>query len=95
MIKGFKHKGLQGFFETGSTRGIQAAHENKLALILDRLDAAESPKDMDLPGFRLHQWKGRKKSEPDKWSVDVSGNWRVTYEFVDGDAYVVDYSDPH
>ena len=91
MIKSFRHKGLERFYETGSLKGIQAKHSDKLARILDRLDASTVIQDMDLPGYRLRSWKGHS----DTWSVDVSGNWRVVFEFVDGHAYIVDYLDPH
>lgn len=95
MIKSFVHKGLEKFYYDGSTAKIQANHENKLALILDKLNAATGPRDMDLPGFRLHSHNGHKKAELPTWSVDVSGNWRVTFVFEGGDVYIVDYCDPH
>jgi len=47
---------------------------------------------MDIPGFRLHPLKG---TEQGRWSVAVSGNWRITFEFHDGNAYVLDYEDYH
>jgi len=47
---------------------------------------------MDLPGLRLHQLKGRMR---DRWSVSVSGNWRVTFAFDGKDAVLVDYEDYH
>jgi proteic killer suppression protein len=47
MIKSFKHKGLQVFFETGSKKGIIPEHADKLARILDRLDASIRPNDMN------------------------------------------------
>ena len=92
MIRNFKHKGLGKFFETGSTVGIQAAHSNRLRLILGRLHAATTPKDMDLPGLRLHELIGNRSGT---WSVTVSGNWRVTFIFVGEDAEVVNYEDYH
>lgn len=92
MIKSFTHKGLKDFFETGSKKGIQSDHATKLARILDRLDASISPKDMDLPGYRLHPLKGDKQ---DLWSVTVNGNWRITFYFEGQDAYLVDYIDYH
>lgn len=92
MIRSFAHKGLKDFFETGSKKGIQSEHAPKLARILDRLDASTSPKDMDLPGYRLHELKGDKQ---ECWSVTVNGNWRITFFFVDKDAYLVDYKDYH
>lgn len=92
MIRRFKHKGLAEFFKSGSTAGVQASHVKKLRLILGRLNAASAVEDMDLPGLRLHQLSG-KRSET--WSVTVSGNWRVTFRFADGDAEVVNYEDYH
>ncbi|MEI2610462.1 MAG: type II toxin-antitoxin system RelE/ParE family toxin [Candidatus Promineifilaceae bacterium] len=59
MIKSFKHKGLEKFFLTGSKAGIQAAHANKLRLILGRLNASTSPRDMNLPGLYLHELNWR------------------------------------
>ena len=92
MIKGFAHKGLEVFFETGNTKGIQAKHTDKLALMLDRLDAAEVVQDMDAPGYGLHPLKGKLAGH---WSAKVSGNWRLTFRFEDGHAYVVNYQDYH
>jgi len=92
MIKSFTHKGLEDFFYIGTRKGIITEHSSRLARILDRLDASTAVNDMDLPGFRLHRLKGKEK---DIWSVWVSGNWRVTFYFKSGDAYVVDYRDYH
>ncbi len=92
MIKSFRHKGLKNFYYTGSKKGIIPDHANKLGMILDRLNAASDIKDMRYPGSNLHQLTGDKKGQ---YSVKVSGNWRVIFEFVDGDAYVVDYNDYH
>lgn len=92
MIKSFRHKGLKRFFESGTTRGIQAAHADKLELQLDALDTAVNIEDMSLPGWRLHALKGQHAG---RWSVTVNGNWRMTFEFKDGDAYVLDYEDYH
>jgi proteic killer suppression protein len=92
MIRSFKHKGLAKFFNSGSTAGIQAAHAKRLRLILGRLNAASGAKDMDLPGLRLHELKGDRSG---MWSVTVSGNWRVTFRFDNGDAEVVNYEDYH
>jgi len=92
MIKSFKHKGLQKFYETGSTAGIQPAHKQKLRMRLTALDTATGISDMDLPGFRLHPLKGDRKGQ---WAIDVSGNWRITFEFREGEVYVVNYEDYH
>ena len=92
MIKSFTHKGLKDFFYTGSKKGIKPEHANRLARILDRLDASINAQDMNLPGYDLHPLKGDKK---EMWSVSVSGNWRITFYFEDQDAYLVDYLDYH
>ena len=92
MIRSFKHKGLARFFLSGSTAGIQAAHAKRLRLILGRLHAASDARDMDLPGLRLHPLTGNRIG---LWSVTVSGNWRVTFRFKDGDAEIVNYEDYH
>ncbi len=92
MIKSFKHKGLEKFFYTGSKRGILPEHSSRLARILDRLNASSDIKDMNFPGSNVHQLKGDRDGQ---YSVRVSGNWRVFFDFIDGDAYVVDYGDYH
>ncbi len=92
MIKTFKHKGLKKFFETGSKAGIQAKHERKLRMQLAAIDTATIIDDVDLPGFKLHPLKGDRDGI---WFITVNGNWRVTFEFVDGSAYILNYEDYH
>lgn len=92
MIKSFKHKGLRLFFETGSTKGIQAKHSVKLRLQLGALDTAIEIDDLDIPGYQLHPLKGSRKGT---WAISVSGNWRLTFEFADGNVYVLNYEDYH
>ncbi len=93
MIVSFNHKGLEKFFTTGSTAGIQFKHKNKLTLQLRALDIAESPLDMNAPNWRLHALTGDLDGH---WAIDVSGNWRLTFRFNDdGNAEVVDYQDYH
>ncbi len=92
MIKSFKHKGLAEFFASGKTRGIQAAHASKLRMQLAALDTAAVIEDMDIPGYRLHPLKGSRKGI---WSISVNGNWRIAFEFQDGNAYIVNYEDYH
>ncbi|MCC6757158.1 MAG: type II toxin-antitoxin system RelE/ParE family toxin [Arenimonas sp.] len=92
MIKSFRHKGIERYFLTGSTAGIQSSHGKRLRLILAALDSAQCVEDMDITGLRLHALKGDMQG---RWSVSVNGNWRVTFEFRDGNAYVLDYEDYH
>ena len=92
MIRGFRHKGLKRLHETGTPQGIQPAHERKLTRILATLDAAATPNELDLPGYGLHQLKGRMKGH---WSITVNGTWRVTFTFAGTDVDQVDYLDYH
>ena len=92
MIKSFKHKGLRLFFETGNKKGIQDNHASKLRMQLAALDTAQVIEDMDISGYRLHQLKGNRKKT---WSITVNGNWRITFEFENSNAYIVNYEDYH
>ena len=65
---------------------------DRIALALADLDDAETPSDLDLPGYRLHPLKGDLKGY---WSISISGNWRLIFRFEDGDAYDVDLVDYH
>lgn len=86
MIKTFKHKGLRLYYETGSIRGIQAKHANRLRMQLVALDTALEVSDLDIPGYKLHPMKGDRKGI---WAISVSGNWRLTFEFRDGLVYLL------
>ncbi len=92
MIKSFKHKGLQAFYENGSSSGIQAHHRQKLRMQLVALDTATVIDDLDLPSYHLHPLKGDMKG---LWSIEVNKNWRLTFEFKAGDVYIVNYEDYH
>ena len=92
MIKSWQHKGLRKFYETGCAKGIQFKHKLRITIILQLLDAAIKPEDLNLPGIKLHQLKGNYKKF---YSVSVSGNWRVIYKFDGKDVILVDYLDYH
>ena len=72
--------------------GIQATQAKRLRLMLSALDTAIAIDDMNIPGFDLHPLKGSRKSI---WSISISGNWRLTFKFEDGNAYIVNYEDYH
>ena len=92
MIKSFKHKGLEKFFLTGSTKGIQAIHEKKIRRILTTLNAMSDLSPLEI--YRLHQLKGDLSG---LLSVTVQANLRITFEFNKDskDVYIVDYQDYH
>ncbi len=92
MIKSFKNKALSKLYTDGNRSKINPDHVSKILRVLDRLDASANPQDMNLPGYHLHQLKGRLKGA---WAVSISGNWRITFEFEGNDVINVDYLDYH
>jgi proteic killer suppression protein len=92
MIKSFRHAGLEKFFFTGSKAGIQPNHARKLNIQLTALNKARSPADMAVPGWNLHPLSRDLKEH---WSIQVNGNWRLTFRFEGEDAILVDYQDYH
>jgi proteic killer suppression protein len=92
MIVGFRHKGIERFYRTGSTSGINAQHAGKLRRLLTALDISAEPDDMRLPGARLHELKGDREGQ---WAVWVSANWRLVFTFAGSDVTEVDYVDYH
>ncbi len=90
MIRTFKHKGLERFFKDGSKRGISASHAARIQRILDRLDTVPVADDMNIPGFGFHGLTGNRQGD---YSVSVSGNWRITFRFANGDAHDVNLED--
>ena len=92
MIASFRHRGLKALYEGRTTRWVAPNHVQRLRDILAALDNSHGPEAMNLPGFRLHELKGRLKGH---YAVSVSSNWRVTFRFEDGSAVDVDYVDYH
>ena len=92
MIKDFKHKGLKKLFQDGKAHGISPKHRENTLDVLDRLHGANDLRDMSYPGSGLHLLKPK----ADKiYAVSVSGAWRITFRFENGDAYAVDYQQYH
>ncbi|MBD3385389.1 peptidase [candidate division KSB1 bacterium] len=92
MISFFRHKGLEKLFIEDDRSKVNQGHVAKLLRILDRLDASTCPQDMNLPGYRLHELKGKYRNH---WSVWVTGNWRVIFQFQGQDAINVDLQNYH
>ena len=92
MIKSFRHKGLRDFWETGNTKGIPAQLTKKIRVRLEVLNAATIIDEIDKPGWNLHQLSGNRAGT---WAIKVTGNYRITFKFIDGDAFEVDFEDYH
>jgi len=92
MIKSFKHKGLEKFFCNADACGIQTQMAARIDRMLDAIDQAQDVNELALPGWYLHPLKGDKKH---LYSMRVSGNWRITFEFRKGDATMLNLEDYH
>lgn len=92
MIVSFKHKGLQAFYETGTTKGIRPDQSRRIAIILAILDEAVGLDDLSRPSFRLHELTGSRKGT---WSMSVNGPWRITFTHENGKFSVLDLEQYH
>jgi toxin HigB-1 len=92
VIRIFEHKGLERFFTKSDRRGIDGKQAERIRRLLDRLDSAAKADDMNIPGNQFHALKGDRKGT---YAVSVSGNWRITFKFENGDAINVNLEDYH
>jgi proteic killer suppression protein len=92
MIRSVRHRGLRLLYRHGDESRLHAAHRRKIARILAYLDAAQTPRDMDYPGLRLHPLTGDLSGF---WSVTVSAHWRIIFRFDGTDVVDVDLIDYH
>ncbi len=91
MIKTYASKALEAFATEGDGSKLPVQNHNRVRRILLALDAATKPEDMHLPGFRFHGLN----TKPKRYTVDASGNYRITWAWDDGDAIDVDIEDYH
>jgi len=92
MIKSFKHKGLKEFALTGNVKGINPEHSSRIKRLLTLLNEMEDINELSYVGFRLHKLQGKMQN---LWSVTITGNYRLTFEFKDKNIYILDYLDYH
>jgi len=91
MIRRFRHRGLRLLFEGDASR-VAPELRARVERALDLLHFSRAPRDMDLPGYRLHALRGDLQGF---WSITLSGNWRIIFRFEDGEAWDVDLVDYH
>jgi proteic killer suppression protein len=92
VIRTFRNKALAELWSRSRTAGIDARLHRRILLRLDRLNAADAPEQMNLPGFDFHALKG---ARPTRFTVHVNGPWCITFEFEQGDAVKVDLEQYH
>lgn len=91
VIRSFRHKGLRQLFEAGTSAKASPDQQSRILRLLDVLESSATPGDMNLPGFYFHRLRGR----PVRYSVRVTGNWRLTFGWKDSDAVDVGLEDYH
>jgi len=91
MVRSFKNKHLQRFHEKGQVGRINPQHRDRVRRILDMLEVTESLDDLKVPGFMFHKLE----SKPTRYSMKITGNWRITFEWKNGDVVNVNYEDYH
>jgi len=92
VIRSLKHRGLKRLYEKGDRSLIRPDLVETVDRILTVLDAASTPGELDLPGYRLHPLKGALKGY---WAVTVRANWQIIFRFENGDAHDVQLVDYH
>ena len=92
MIRSFKHRGLKRLYDNADRSGIRPDLIDAVERILTSLDAASTPRAMEIPRYRLHALKGEMKG---LWAVTVKANWRIVFRFDGTDARDVNLMDYH
>ncbi|HEX3674736.1 MAG TPA: type II toxin-antitoxin system RelE/ParE family toxin [Rhizomicrobium sp.] len=92
VIRSFRSKALRRFAETGDASKLSVQNVGRLEILLRRLDSVQQPEHMNLPGFHFHPLKGRDR---DRYSVRVTGNYRLTFGWDAEDAVDIDLEDYH
>ena len=91
MVAGFRNKGLEEIYLTGKTRRVGLEYVRKCVRILQSLEVAVLPEEMNVTGYRFHNLKGN----PPRWSVRVTANYRITFGWSGENALDVDFEDYH
>jgi proteic killer suppression protein len=91
MVGSFRHKGLEELYRIGTTRRIGADQIRKCIRVLQLLEVAERPEEMNIAGFHFHGLQGK----PKLWSVRVNKNYRITFGWIEESAIDIDYEDYH
>jgi toxin HigB-1 len=92
VIRSFRSKALKRFAESGDSSKLSVRSVERVEIVLRRLDAATIPEHMNLPGLFFHALKGR---EAGRYSVRVTGNYRITFGWDETGAIDVDLEDYH
>ena len=92
-IGSFVHKGLKRLYLEDSAKGLPSDAVDKLRAMLTFLqDMPDAETLRAFPLWKAHQLTGARKGV---WSLNVTRNWRLTFQIKDGEILDVDYEDYH
>ena len=96
MIKSIKHKALKIYWTDGDTRKLPSEMMGKIEMVMTIIDSLEKvPDDLSpFPNLKPHPLKGNRKGD---WSLKITGNWRIIFNFdnATASAYDIDLEDYH
>ena len=91
MILSWRHKGLKELFAVGKSAKVRPVQQKKCLRLLDALQQAVMPEDMNVPGWHFHGLQGKSR----RYEVAVNGPWRIAFGFGGQDAIDVDLEQYH
>jgi proteic killer suppression protein len=91
VIRSFRHKGLRELFLTGKSAGVRPDPQKRARRILGALDQTQSLRDLSYPGLGTHPLHGT----PRRYAIYINGPWRITFEFIEGEAWQIDLEQYH
>ena len=91
VIVSFRSKGLEEIYLTGKTRRTGAVYLREVYPDTTGAGCGQATEEMNVPGFRYHGLQG----EPQRWSVRVTGNYRITFGWSGENAEGADFEDYH
>lgn len=93
LIKSFADSATEQFYFTGRSRRVPANVRRVAARKLFQLEYARELSDLaSPPGNRLEALKGNREG---RYSIRINDQYRLCFEFRNGDAYQVEIVDYH
>jgi len=93
MIKSFADKDTKRLWQMGEARKLPAVLRQRIMDKLQMLDAASRVESLTVPpSNHLEKLSGNRKGH---WSIRVNQQYRITFRFINGDAYDVQFIDYH
>ena len=91
MIRSFRDREAARLWDRLFSRRFQSI-EKRARIRLGLLDAATSLEDLRLPGLRLEVLKGDRQGQ---FSIRINDQYRICFEWRDGEAHNVEIVDYH